>query len=260
MNSNLVSSPQTNIHPRLSEVLARHQNHSDQTPIAPFSHAIWPQVQAFVQRHSALILDLGCGTGESTENLAQRYPSSGVLGVDRSSVRLGKAPKEISGRYLHLRGDQYDLLRLMRTGEVRAEKVYLLYPNPSPKAEHLKRRWHARPIWPTLLSVTHHIELRTNWSIYAEEFAFALQASGWTALLEPVVIDAANPALSLFEAKYARSGHALWRVVGKAPPEQTKIKHPISTQNIWRKKSAFIGNQIAHTSLLIPNKFTHHLK
>ena len=43
-------------------------------------------------------------------------------------------------------------------------------------------------------------------------FAFALQASGWTVLLEQIAIDAANPALSLFEAKYARSGHALWRV------------------------------------------------
>ncbi len=217
VNSNPVSSPQTNIHPRLSEVLARHQSHSEQTPIAPFSHAIWPQVQAFAAAHASLMLDLGCGTGESSENLAQRHPNSGVLGLDRSSVRLGKAPSEISGRYLHLRGDQYDLLRLMHAHGMRAEKVYLLYPNPSPKPEHLKRRWHAHPIWPTLLSVTNEIELRTNWSLYAQEFALALQVCGWTALLEHIVIDAANAALSLFEAKYARSGHALWRVTGYAP-------------------------------------------
>lgn len=240
MNSKPVSSPQTMMHPRLSEVLTRHQNHPDQSPIAAFSNAIWPQVQAFAGLHPALILDLGCGTGESTANLAQRNPSSGVLGLDRSGVRLAwtnkrKAPSESSSRHIHVRGDQYDLLRLMRANGVRAEKVYLLYPNPSPKPEHLKRRWHAHPIWPTLLSVTNYIELRTNWSIYAEEFAFALRMCGWTVLLEPVVIDASKSALSLFEAKYARSGHALWRVEGKTRPEQAKITHQPGTQNVCQQ-------------------------
>ena len=225
VNSNPVSSPQTTIHARLGDVLTRRQKHPDQTPIAPFSHEIWPQVQDFAAAHASLILDLGCGTGESTQNLAQRNPNSGVLGLDRSSVRLRKAPSDSSINYLHLRGDQYDLLRLMRASHMRAEKVYLLYPNPSPKPEHLKRRWHAHPIWPTLLGVTDQIELRTNWLIYAEEFAFALQASGWTATLEQIEIDpanhmdATNAPLSLFEAKYARSGHALWRVLGKPKSE-----------------------------------------
>ena len=214
VNSNPVSSPQTTIHPRLTKVLTRHQSHPDQTPIAPFSHLIWPQVQAFAAAHRSLVLDMGCGTGESSQNLAHRHPDSGVLGLDRSSVRLGKVPTDIANNYLHLRGDQYDLLRLMLADNLRAEKVYLLYPNPSPKPEHLKRRWHAHPIWPTLLGVTGEIELRTNWLIYAEEFAFALQASGWTVTLAQIEIDATNTALSLFEAKYARSGHALWRVLG----------------------------------------------
>ena len=248
MSSNPVSSPQTSlavatrqtslaiatrqttIHPRLSDVLTRHHSHPDQTPIAPFSHAIWPQVQAFSAAHPSLILDLGCGTGESSQNLAHRYPNSGVLGLDRSSVRLRKAPNAIASNYLHLRADQYDLLRLMKAHAMRAEKVYLLYPNPSPKPEHLKRRWHAHPIWPTLLKVTNVIELRTNWSIYAEEFAFALQASGWQALIEQIEIDANIAALSLFEAKYARSGHALWRVVGReermATADKALLSHP----------------------------------
>ena len=225
-----VSTRQTSIHDRLSEVLARHQNHPDQTPIAPHSTAIWPQVQAFSAAHPSLVLDLGCGTGESSQNLAHRYPKSGVLGLDRSSVRLRKAPNDLARNYLHLRGDQYDLLRLMKAHGLRAEKVYLLYPNPSPKPEHLKRRWHAHPIWPTLLKVTDVIELRTNWSIYAEEFAFALQASGWHALIEHIEIDANVAALSLFEAKYARSGHALWRVVARgaemATVDKTLLSHP----------------------------------
>ena len=78
--------------------------------------------------------------------------------------------------------------------------------------------------------MTNVIELRTNWSIYAEEFAFALQASGWQALIEQIEIDANIAALSLFEAKYARSGHALWRVVGRegrvTTVGKTLLSHP----------------------------------
>ena len=102
VNSNPVSSPQTKIHSRLGDVLTRHQKHPDQTPIAPFSHAIWPQVQAFAAAHASLILDLGCGTGESSQNLAHRHPDSGVLGLDRSSMRLGKTPSSVVNNYLYL--------------------------------------------------------------------------------------------------------------------------------------------------------------
>jgi tRNA (guanine-N7-)-methyltransferase len=213
-HSTPVLSAQKIVHPRLHEIVARHFAHLDRSPIAAFSRSLWPQISAFIGRHQGVVLDLGCGTGMSTLQLAQRYPQSAVIGVDRSQVRLQKAT-DISAveNCLLLRADQYDLLRLLHLERMQVEKCYLLYPNPAPKAEHIKRRWHGHPIWPTLLQCCKALELRSNWEIYAREFAQALAQSGWQA---PCTVLAANAVdLSLFEKKYRQSGHALWRVLGQ---------------------------------------------
>jgi ubiquinone/menaquinone biosynthesis C-methylase UbiE len=50
------------------------------------AEAIWPQEQALFERYGLAgpvrILDLGCGSGEITRRLAQRYPQAQLLGID----------------------------------------------------------------------------------------------------------------------------------------------------------------------------------
>ena len=50
------------------------------------AQAIWPQEQVLFARyglHGALrILDVGCGTGEITRRLAERYAQAQIVGVD----------------------------------------------------------------------------------------------------------------------------------------------------------------------------------
>lgn len=41
-----------------------------------------------------IVLDSGCGAGESTLHLARRFPGIPVIGVDKSAVRLNKAGNE----------------------------------------------------------------------------------------------------------------------------------------------------------------------
>lgn len=212
-NSSPVQSAQTEIHPRLLEILQRHQQHLDQTPIADFSQAIWPQAHDFLRSYAGFVLDLGCGTGDSTRALAQKHPALAVLGVDRSDTRLSKRRSQSQpSNALCLRMDQFDLLRLVATVGLKAEISYLLYPNPSPKAEHLKRRWHAHPIFPALLKSSQAVQLRTNWAVYAQEFAAALHYFCWQTQSHAISLD--EPPISLFEAKYQASGHGLVRVDG----------------------------------------------
>ena len=52
------------------------------------------------------------------------------------------------------------------------------------------------------------IELRTNWRIYAEEFAEALRLADTEPLLDSFVPE--QP-LTPFERKYFASAHTLWR-------------------------------------------------
>ena len=208
-NSTQVHSRQNAAHARLAEVLAKHQQYPDRTPIAAHNVAAFNSVFAWFSQHSPRILDLGCGTAHSTAILARAYPGALVLGVDQSSARLARAPTlPDNARVLHC--EQHDWLRLAEQHGLAVEKCYLLYPNPWPKPEHLRRRWHGHPIWPTLLRRCQKLELRSNWAVYAEEFAQALGLSAWQAHLEAIQPE---PPLSAFEAKYAASGHPLFRVL-----------------------------------------------
>ncbi|MCG8380039.1 MAG: SAM-dependent methyltransferase, partial [Proteobacteria bacterium] len=91
------------------------------------------------------------------------------------------------------------------------KKHYLLYPNPWPKKDQLKRRWHGHPVFPEMVGLCDKIELRTNWQIYAEEFKFALDivTNKKTSIDNVDVKDFISP----FEKKYYESGHELYRVI-----------------------------------------------
>ncbi|MFW7344351.1 SAM-dependent methyltransferase, partial [Pollutimonas sp. H1-120] len=76
----------------------------------------------------------------------------------------------------------------------------MLYPNPYPKAGHLKMRWHGHAVLPTLLALGGALELRSNWSIYVEEFALAVaQVTGKQASVSEIAPK--ENYLTPFEAK-----------------------------------------------------------
>ena len=63
--------------------------------LAAQAQAIWPQEAPLFDRYAlparARILDAGCGTGEITMRLAERYPQASVLGVDIIDAHLDLA-------------------------------------------------------------------------------------------------------------------------------------------------------------------------
>ncbi|MEZ4383769.1 MAG: hypothetical protein R3A79_20725 [Nannocystaceae bacterium] len=212
-----VRSNQSGPHPRLAEVVRRHLaatwEQPAHAPTLAALDALLGRAPELLTR--PLVLDSGCGTGESTLALAARHPEALVLGIDRSAERLrrgGRGDAGRDGRALWLRAELSTAWRWLAARGVRLRAHYLLYPNPWPKAAHLQRRWHGHPIFPCLLALGGRVELRTNWAIYAEEFAAAaaLVAGRGTAPVEAI---AGEPPLSPFERKYAASGHGLVRVV-----------------------------------------------
>ena len=63
--------------------------------LAHQAEAIWPQERTLFDRYAlpgdARILDLGCGSGEITRRLAQRYPQARLLGIDILEVSIARA-------------------------------------------------------------------------------------------------------------------------------------------------------------------------
>jgi tRNA (guanine-N7-)-methyltransferase len=161
-----------------------------------------------------LVLDSGCGTGESTRRIARAFPDCLVIGVDQSHARLVRTGANSfphrEGNAIWLRAELGTFWRLALRAGWRLRHHYLLYPNPWPKPGQLQRRWHAHPVFPDLLRLGGRLELRCNWEIYALEFAVAANRllSGNTAPRLLVESAITTP----FERKYRASGHPLYSV------------------------------------------------
>ena len=214
-NSRVVTSNQSAIHEQLSALVTRHANTHFKKPIAAVNRLGFER-SISVWHHAGsppLIIDAGCGVGLSTQGLAKAHPEHFVIGIDQSAERLGRHPswpKEQADNYTLVRANLVDYWRLLHDAGIHPQQHYLLYPNPWPKKPQLARRWHGHPIFPTIIGLGGAIECRSNWKIYIEEFAAALQQLSRQAVAVERY-DAAGTPLTPFEEKYHASGHALWR-------------------------------------------------
>ncbi|WP_417451793.1 tRNA (guanine(46)-N(7))-methyltransferase TrmB [Kordiimonas sp.] len=210
-NSKQILSNQDGVHPNLEKTALRHLNSVFRKPVSKHTQAAFDVVsEAMTSSARPLILDSCCGVGDSSRVLARAYPSHWIVGVDKSGARLGREREEANPENLRLvRADLNDFFRLAANAGWRPERHYILYPNPWPKAEHLKRRWHGAPVFPDIIWLGGRLELRSNWRLYLEEFALALKLAGHTARVQ--AFDAKEP-ITPFEAKYKKSGQPLWQL------------------------------------------------
>ncbi len=84
--------------------------------LAAQAEAIWPQEEPIFLRHGlpegARVLDVGCGTGEITRRLAERFPSGDFTGVDVEEGHLARARslcRRLGERVRFQPGDAYAL-------------------------------------------------------------------------------------------------------------------------------------------------------
>lgn len=214
--SSIVSSNQIGAHKDLESTLKKHLIHPYKKPYRLFSIDLFQQLDAIQQRiNKPIILDSGCGTGESSVKLSELNPEALVIGIDKSEKRLDKLTSSNAvyqkENLILARADLVDIWRMIKESNWDIKKHYLLYPNPWPKKDQLKRRWQGHPVFPEMISVCEQLELRTNWKIYAEEFKQALEiVTNRKILLDSV---AATSFISPFEKKYYDSGHTLYRVI-----------------------------------------------
>ncbi|WP_251977644.1 tRNA (guanine(46)-N(7))-methyltransferase TrmB [Salinicola avicenniae] len=218
--SRAITTTQEGPHDDLARRVQRARDSAWQRPPAAHTQAAFAEADTWLaQRQQPLVLDAGCGVGLSTRQLAERFPTHAVIGVDRSEDRLSRDHGELPDNALLVRADLVDFWRLAGAAGWQPARHFLLYPNPYPKKTQLKKRWHGHPVFPALVGLGGTLELRTNWAIYAQEFAQGVRLlTGLDGTLSRHDPDGAF--LTPFERKYHLSGQALWRYRVELPSPQ----------------------------------------
>ena len=206
-------------------------------PVAAHTVAAFGACRAAAARSGLeVIVDAGCGTGRSTRRIAERHPDAFVVGVDRSAERLGRHGDPLPANAFLLRAELGDFWRLANDregggdcggGGLAVRETFLLYPNPYPKAAHLKRRWQGHACLPALLGAAgERLTLRASWKTYLDEFALAATVAaacgdpGASRLVaggvdgpRRLAAPAPGDAMTNFAGKYAAAGVPVFELV-----------------------------------------------
>lgn len=185
----------------------------------PFAARVLDTQSAF-GRSAPVILEIGFGMGETTEQIALSRPDDNFLGVEVFEAGVGAMLKRIEASQLqNVRIIQHDAVEVL-THMVAPESlagVHIYFPDPWPKKRHHKRRLIQPPLIALLASRMAsgaYLHCATDWENYAEQMLEVLSA-------EPSLANtcggfAPRPdyrPLTKFEQRGLRLGHGVWDLI-----------------------------------------------
>ncbi|MBU0753110.1 MAG: tRNA (guanosine(46)-N7)-methyltransferase TrmB [Gammaproteobacteria bacterium] len=166
------------------------------------------------------ILEIGCGMGETTANIAAAHPENDYLGIEVHTPGVGSLLKEIATRELsNLRVVQHDAVEVVRDmiGPGTLAGIHVFFPDPWPKKRQQKRRLIQPPFVSLLtsrLAPGGYFHCATDWQEYADQMLAVL--SGEPSLANTADGFAPRPDYrpqTKFEARGLRLGHGVWDVI-----------------------------------------------
>jgi len=156
------STPSPHVHPRIRTFQGRRSRMTptQQEGLAELGHHLLPmqsedldQVQVF-GRQAPLVLEIGCGMGDSTVMQAEAAPDIDVLAIDVHTPGLGSLLREQNRRGVSniraMEADAVTVIELMIAPES-LHGVRIYFPDPWPKVRQRKRRLIQQPFVSLLL-------------------------------------------------------------------------------------------------------------
>jgi tRNA (guanine-N7-)-methyltransferase len=175
-----------------------------------------------------VVLEIGCGMGETTAAIAKACPHVNFLGIEVYNAGVATLLTRIETMGLsNVRIVQHDAIEVLRdmVAVNSLAGVHIYCPDPWPKARHLKRRLIQAPFIANLLQylqVGAYIHCATDVQDYAVQMLSVLSSTVGLHNLSKVPEDAGyhpphNPfaqrPTTKFEARGQRLGHGMWDVV-----------------------------------------------
>lgn len=176
-------------------------------------------------RQAPLILEIGCGMGETTAAVAAANPGNDYLGIEVHTPGVGSLLKQIDALGLtNVRVIQHDAVEVLRAmiAPANLAGMHIFFPDPWPKKRHHKRRL-IQPAFVALaasrLQPGGYLHAATDWQEYAEQILAVLGAEP---ALENTAADyAERPAYrpqTKFETRGLKLGHGVWDIVFRKRP------------------------------------------
>ncbi|CAG4884860.1 tRNA (m7G46) methyltransferase, SAM-dependent [Georgfuchsia toluolica] len=178
--------------------------------------------------HAPLILEIGCGMGETTAMIAAARPECNFIGIEVHTPGVGSLLKEIATRELNnLRVIQHDAVEVVRDmiAPGTLAGIHIFFPDPWPKKRHHKRRL-IQPAFVHQLALRlapcGYIHCATDWEEYALQM---LEVFSGEALLQNTARGfALRPGYrpqTKFETRGLRLGHGVWDVIFTRRPAES---------------------------------------
>lgn len=195
----------------LDELLPRYQIPYQVAPI---------DYPAVFGRRAPVVLEIGCGMGDTTVKIAATRPDTDFIGIEVHGPGVGNLCKLIDEQQLgNLRVMQHDATEVVRDmiAPDSLAGVHVYFPDPWPKKRHHKRRI-LQPAFvhelASRLAPGGYLHCATDWQEYAE---FMLETLLAEPLLQNTAADYAPKPdyrpLTKFEARGLRLGHGVWDLV-----------------------------------------------
>ena len=98
--------------------------------------------ELFFKNNNPIVLELGCGRGEYTVNLAKFFPDKNFIGIDIKGARLWRGAKTAIEESMHNVGfmriaiDQIEWF----FGENEVSEIWITFPDPQPQISREKKR------------------------------------------------------------------------------------------------------------------------
>jgi tRNA (guanine-N7-)-methyltransferase len=123
--------------------------------------------QNFFKNNNPLVVELGCGRGEYTVKLAEKYPDMNFIGIDRKGARMWRGCKTSIENNMRnvafLRTQINHIIHYFDTDEI--NEIWITFPDPHPKRSKVNKRLTSPPFldcYSKLLSPDGFIHLKTD--------------------------------------------------------------------------------------------------
>ncbi|MCK9618423.1 MAG: tRNA (guanosine(46)-N7)-methyltransferase TrmB [Lentimicrobiaceae bacterium] len=97
----------------------------------------------FFKNNHPIVVELGCGKGEYTIALADKYPEKNCIGIDKKGARLWKGSKTSLENQMKnvafIRTHTEMIEQIFAPGEI--NEIWITFPEPQPRNSRAKRRF-----------------------------------------------------------------------------------------------------------------------